>query len=310
MSASSVTPPTHNERIAILHNTLQEYSIETGVWNIGNADRDEKNRPLRDRLPGIAEQINKVKENLSLFFLLEAGRPSKGKSWTSMAAYIQKHTGFQYHSCHTLNATPMAFGKALFFNPEKVAIHHVDQIWLDPKDPAVWGGPYFGNSIVRAHVHPVIDQKVVLDAKIRIAAVHFPMALKDRLEAAQWVSDHHLLADVWAGDFNTFDDDGGPQMIKIITEHAFEEITPQDAISFLAFEHDTIVKSVDIIPTLNSLSSYTHHPEDPTKILVRFASLLDRVFVDPRFDCVATVCPLTDASDHALVIVKIKFCNV
>lgn len=284
-----------------------EYTIGFATFNIANSAGDAKYKPLdEERLREIIKEMNKVKGKVSVFALLEAGRAG----WATKAAAIAEGTGYLYHSCHLLNATPMSFGKALFYDPERVAIHHVVQTWLDMDDPDNWGGAYFGNSILLIHVQPVVDQKIVLDATIRFAAVHFPLGLKDRLEAAAWVAYHGGFAEVWSGDFNTFEDEGGPEMIEIITKNGLKKTTPQGAITFRAFEHDKVPKSVDVIPTLNELSTYVPHPDDPTKILVNYAGGLDHTFVDPNLECKTVVCPLTDASDHALIYSEVTFSSV
>ena len=280
------------------------------VWNIANAQRDETFCPLKSRLQGIIDYIKGLTEMPDILVLLEANRPSQGVPWTMMAADIEAQTGLRYHSCHTVNATPNSFGKAVFFNVNTVALKNVHHFWITEEEKSErWSGPYFGNDVIILEIFPVENQKVIIDKILKLGVVHFPMGKEDRLMASKWLRFFSGFANIWMGDYNTFPDDGGQEMIDIITEFELIHQNPKDTneMTFQAYEHDCIEKDISFIPQLNSASTFKPKEDDPSKILVRFSSVLDHVFTDPNIDCKVIINPLCPFSDHALISAKTSF---
>lgn len=284
-------------------------NIKIYTRNIGNAARDEAHTPLADRVLGIIDDI--LEERPDVVILLEAGRPSGSMSWTEIAAWIEKETGLFYGGIKRINATLWSFGKAFFYNPNTVAVGKFWQHWTGGCD---WSGDGFGNDIVTLDVYPVVDKKVLIDGMFTVAAVHFPMKLDARLKTAQWLVANSNLFTVVMGDFNTFEDDGGPEMIKIITaEMNLVSLLPPDVITFKAFPHDLVEVPNEKLESLNS--DFVVVGEcGPDKSLVLFSSHLDHCFWNVQNGLpknlgayVAHVGKITAASDHAPIILKVTY---
>lgn len=293
----------------------ETFTLTVGCWNIANARRDEEYTPLSTRIRKIADHLLKHPE-IDVMVLLEANRPSGGRSFTSFAAEIEDVTGLRYIGVKYLNATENSFGKAVFVRPNKIFVSAFDQIptgesEVHPlrestvRDYTVATGNYFGNDIVIVKAHPVADDnRIIRDKSVSVGIVHFPMGREDRLQVSRWISDvHNNHVDVWMGDWNTFPDDGGDEMIGIITEK-YPMVPKTKDFTFRAFPHDLIRKPIDfVIPDGSEVVR-----EDEESKMVRFRSCLDHVFVNPTFnDSVgeAVVSDLVDASDHALITVEV-----
>jgi endonuclease/exonuclease/phosphatase family metal-dependent hydrolase len=302
------------------------FNLRFMCFNIANAERDEKENPLLGRLDEIIQAIKDVDPPIDAFVLLEANRPSQGKSWSSIAAEIEEATGYRYQALHILNGSNNPFGKALFVNPDTLICKTDQQSWTEKKD--VWSGGYWGNAVSCFALQPLVTEevqldpnpekppaiirRVILDKQIRLGAVHFPMGRFDRMKVSDWLNAHYDDADIWMGDYNTFPDDGGDEMITRISAH--RRLTHCDLgvpFTFKAFPHDLITKPSSFHSQMNEHSSVESEGVDkdgnPT-INVRFASTLDHVFYHPgNFELRnAFALPLTPASDHARVIVDVS----
>jgi len=228
--------------------------------------------------------------------------------FTEVAARIERETGLKYIGCFSINATPMSFGKALFINPKKAAFGgQMMQHWIRCDDfISKWTGSGFGNDALCVPIFPVYNGKVVIDRHVTIMAVHFPMSLADRLQNSKWLASISSIMSkntIVMGDFNTFSDDGGPDILRIIGEK-WNHID-NDKVTFHAFPHDTIT-----IPkgNLSLLSEETIIKEDlGDTYVVRPASILDHVFVHPDFPYTfdANVGHMTSASDHVSMSVTV-----
>lgn len=283
-------------------NPNETFTISVCCRNIANAQRDETMNPLFKRLPAIIRDMKESSHLTDIFVALEAGRPSQGHTWTEMASQIETETGMRYEHCSRLNASAMSFGKALFINPERVAISKVQQLWTSDEDIHIWGGDCFGNDILLVVVHPVKDGKVVTDLSLSVAFVHFPMKAEERVRVARWIQKWHMLADLWMGDFNTFST-GTPsaeEICKTIEGTSLKEIQPYGSkLTFQAFEHDLVKVPTSELHLISPESQIVDPTPDQNQMVsVRFASQLDRIFIKPTLLCTVLKGPITDASDH------------
>lgn len=277
------------------------------VRNIGNAARDEQHCPLGSRLAYLLDDIKNEKPDVVI--LLEAGRSSNGMNWTEIADTIERDTGLFYGGIKRINATRMSFGKAFFYNPDTVAVGDFNQHWTGD---GVWSGDYFGNDIVTLKIYPVALSKVLVDAPFTVAAVHFPMKLDARLKTSQWLVEHFHLFDAVAGDFNTFEDDGGPEMLEIIKHDAhLVSLLPPHVITFKAFLHDLVDVPNEKLAGLNPSCVVVENGPTTSKVL--FSSHLDHCFLntlampEKEIKFSARVSEITRASDHAAIIITAKY---
>lgn len=286
--------------------------IKITWWNIANAKRDEDMNPLADRLGFIIDEISALQTDVLI--LLEAGRPSKDLTWTEIAGKIEKGTGLTYLGIQRINATPMSFGKAVFYNLNTVVTNMFTQEWTSRKY-GKWSGDHFGNDIIFFDVHPVIDQKVIINKHFRVAAAHLPMKLEARLQVSKWVRHNAGRSfDIIGGDFNTFKDDGGPKMITSITTCSnlttddsltLQEMLPQDTkFTFRAFSHDVVDVPNERLKYIGKHSAVVEEGPETSKVL--FSSWLDHIFATKRFigkigkeSIMTQIGKITSASDHA-----------
>lgn len=304
--------------------------ITVAWWNIANAKRDEDMNPLADRLDMIIDQI---KKNIcpDVLVLLEAGRPSKGMTWTEIAGKIEKETGLFYFGIRRINATLMSFGKAVFYNPKTIALDDLNQFWTKNRS-GKWSGDHFGNDMLVFDAHPVIDNKVVVDKRLSIAAVHFPMKYEARIQVSQFVRNCSHNFDVVGGDFNTFADDGGKSMIEIITasecvdddhnDYALQEMLDESTkMTFKAFDHDVVEVPNHKLPkgfsdpendNTDTEPYFTIIEQGPETSKVLFRSWLDHIFATKHLikragesNIYTQVGEITPASDHAWISIHI-----
>lgn len=103
-------------KIGRLSEEGEHFPLRFGCWNIANAARDEIHNPLASRIGLIIERINL--NPVDVLVLLEANRPSQGRSFTSIAAEIESATGLRYIGVKYLNSTSNAFA---YSNPKSFA---------------------------------------------------------------------------------------------------------------------------------------------------------------------------------------------
>jgi hypothetical protein len=308
-----------------------DYKVNIYFRSLANAERDEIGaklpydqdkpaigNPLANRLQTIIDDINNLEEKPDALFFTEANRSSLGRSWSSMAAEIEEKTGYTYKMCWSTNATAMSFGKALFVDQKRVFLRKGYQMYTTETSD-IPSGDYFGNDVLIAHFSPVelvknesgsVEPKIVIDRVVKCMFVNAPIQLDSRLKLSSWINTYSEKEgiDVVFGDFNTFPDWGGDDMLKLITaEGKLVDLTPKDTVmTFFSFHHDVVSHPIDTKSMFGPPNEIVHETEDT--IYVRHASVLDRVFARP--DIVATVAtvvvhPLTDASDHSGVSIKI-----
>jgi len=257
------------------------------VYNIANARRDNEKSPLYSRLPNIIKYINIV--NPDILVLLEAGRSSSDgetiHSWTSMAATIEQATGLTYEGVWRMDSSLMAFGKAVFIryssigNGRNVAISN--EI-IQPQNE-------FYGSVLKLRIQHA-------EAVTNVGVVHFPMPLKKRMIHSEWVASHAAEYDVVVGDMNTFSDDGGAEMLKVMASAGFHEQLPADTkYTFKGFLHDQIVvskKNMKYHPDSRVISV----DDETGNVTVVPASWLDHVLSKAPLE--ASVITTYAASDH------------
>ena len=305
-----------NDRIAKKSDSSELYRLHVVFRNIANAQRDEAgaalpwtdgkeilSSPLAKRLDVLIKDIKELDPPADALFLLEAARPSQSMSWTEMAARIERETGLTYVGVTHINATAMSFGKALFVNRKTTAVRKFHQLWVSDT-PEIPSGDYFGTDALEVHLSPVVHDRIVVDRVMRCMALHAPMALSSRLAFASWVRKHAEDADIFFGDTNTFPDDGGPEMLRRITEDgALVDVTPKVDRTFFAFPQDVMAYPAS---TQFPPDTCIAHATDDT-VWVRHASVLDRCFARSRLPVHVEVHPITPASDHAAVSIRVDF---
>jgi len=132
------------------------------------------------------------------------------------------------------------------------------------------------------------------------------------------------MCDLLVGDFNTFPEDGGPEMIEALTGTFDDQHDSMSLVSclpadtkwtFKAFEHDICKEDISKLEVIrsNPYNEIIEVTED--KVHVRFSSWLDHVFVSKYMmqrgvvvDC--QVGPYTAASDHMPTITTIDFSRI
>lgn len=290
-----------NERLARNSKPNEEFHLRVMCFNIANAKRDEEFKPLLTRIIHIVKMINRIQSGgMDAFILLEAGRSSVHRTWSMIASYIEEQTGFRYVFNHYLNSSNDSFSKCLFIDPSRVACLWDKQMWTEyghKKD--FWSGAgFWGNSVSLFQLFPVVHEqiqldpnpekpkttvrRVIADAWVNIGACHFPPGgMADRIKASNWLRDHASEADIWMGDFNTYPDDGGEEMIKIITSNGLVQCDLKVPFTFKCFDHDIVTKPASFEEKINPESKIIERTTDKDGnpiIKVLFASVLDHVF--------------------------------
>lgn len=300
----------------------EEFQRYIACLNIANAHRDEVHEPLAGRIGKIAEALNKSPTPIDALFVLEAGRSSGGKSWTALAAELESLTGLTYEGIVRTNASPAPLCKALFLRRDRLAIEGLHSEWISGHFQA-WCGDRFGIDYADVVFHPVatdenvtIDgvthaslRRVIFNQQVRVCAFHFPMDLEQRLYCSRWAREY-TKGDVLMGDFNTFEGEGGEDMIQEITKHRYVRKDIDVPYTFRGFAHDLVKKPEEFRSQLNSHSEVVSTNDDGT-LNVRFASTLDHIFYEKYMlaevglNCY--VQPMHGASDHDCVVAHIIF---
>lgn len=217
----------------------------------------------------------------------------------------------------------------MFINPSSVALSKRKQKWISSDDKThLWCGANWGSAVSLFRFHPAVTElvdmgdgkpsplitRVIRDSCFNLGVVHFPMEKSERLNASTWVDKHSNMAEIWMGDFNTFPDDGGYDMIELIAKNNLVHHELHTPFTFKAFPHDLISKPHSFRDQLNEFSTVEGIDDKVVdsngnpNILVRFASVLDHIFHGSHKVAVkGGALPITDASDHAPIIADIIF---
>jgi hypothetical protein len=279
------------------------------VQNIANAQRDEIGvpcpitgdivaSPLCTRLTKLCKEINKSQPDVSI--CIEGGRGSKGQTWSSIAAEIADKTGMEHTATMLSNGTMNPFGKAVFVRKGRAFCSGVKLV------------PIFEtckkqiSDVTIVSLHTVTDSMPCYSETVRVAIVLMPMARDARMIVSKWINLNAKKADVWVGDFNTFHDDGGPEMIEIIKDNrALVHLGPSEP-TFRAFKHDLVKLPIERAdsPIFGGevMFRYEEH------CYVHFTSTLDHVFIQPHaLEAVeVTYEPITPASDHCAILINVQ----
>ena len=292
-----------------------EEEIRIGEFNAGAANRDNlKGNPLEKRLPEVAKSVNEA--NLHFLCILEAGRqsmhykpspedPSKlvevpGMTWTAMAAYIEHETDLTYLGLYRPNpsANPLCF--ALFANTSRVTLISAS---LKPMNlpNTLWknaGRSMLNVTILVSNGNPQSDEF----KEMNLTFFHFPMGLEDRLAASRAIGDEatNTRTNLLMGDANTFPDDGGPEMLKLMR---VEDRIPKDCLrTFSAFPYDILTRPKEIYEEFfRSVPSKIIKVDDEAGTVTFIPdAVLDRVLCKHDIKVDVHLNPL--ASDHALIV--------
>lgn len=254
--------------------------------NIAASKYDEIYNPFWSRLPILIDELKEAKPDILL--LLEAGRESDGHGWKEITEIISKELNLSYQGILKKGIAERAHGQAIFVSPStKLISFHSIWISLDSnKEPIPIDD---GLMIARATVKHISYPEC-----FRIAFVHFP---KDdrRLTMIHWLAKNKHKFQVVMGDFNTFPDNKGPEMIKFLNTEMIP-LLDQNVITFKGFENDKIkVKNENL--HLFAQARITEKGEVETTIIP--AAKLDHIYItDPTLNCAGYCGPITKASDH------------
>jgi endonuclease/exonuclease/phosphatase family metal-dependent hydrolase len=168
-------------------------------------------------------------------------------------------------------------------------------------------GPYYGLDLIVINCHPVSQkEEAIVNKNLRVAAIHFLTGEADRMETAKWLSRNYHLFDMVMGDFNTFSDKKGPEMKSILETNMQSMILQKEnkIITYKGFSHDVVsIKNecVHLIPEAVVLEV----KEKETKLVA--SDWLDHVYspTNKKLKCKVTVCPVSQASDHALICAEV-----
>ena len=275
---------TINDKIALICENI-ENDIHVVVWNIANAKRDNLLNPLIRRCDFIIQTIKKMQveqSGIDVLVLLEANRASTDSngqvhSFTSIANRIENETGLVYLGIDIMNASGMmSFGKAIFIDINRVYVNKLGQKWAS-ETPDICSGPYLGSSITHLRIWPVSDAKCVINKHFDLGVLHFPMALQDRMEVVKFLQTQ-LKFDLIMGDFNTFPDDGGPEIIDLLSQRGYQNCLPLDCLrTFHAFPHDLLKINGTELHRLEKLKqSLFIKKNDDGSVVLRPVSWLDQ----------------------------------
>lgn len=279
-------------------------SLTVYVQNIACSVRDEQPQGLSlwDRLEPLMENIRQVNPDVAI--LLEAGRSSQGHSWLEMACLLEKGTGLTLVGLLHANGSVNPFAHAIFVNRKTARLASCVNIPV-PVPPE---GPGFDCSLGLSTFNPVVEGKVCYHFQVKVCSVHMPMGARDRMRITQWLADNYAQADMLLGDFNTFPDDMGPEMLAILKQAGLRHLPCNLDYTFQAFPNDQLQVPVEKRQSLHPLAEIVAETE--AHLTVRMVSILDHIFLNPgegRHRMEGHFCPLTEASDHCAMTVRVSF---
>lgn len=265
--------------------------LDIYVRNIACAGRDESRTPFLTRLPLL---INDIKDNNpDVVVLLEAGRSSLGMTWTEMAVLIERQTDLVYVGVSYANLSANPFGHAVFVKKGRALIARMTNALTNVSGDARQG-----------QVTEVVVKTSETNC-VTIGVVHMPMSIEGRLALVQWLCANSARATMWVGDFNTFPDDIGPDMIEQLKESGLVHLPCDAPFTFKAFPHDTLTVPIKKKRFLHPMSIIV--TEDEHSVTVLPVSILDHVFLYKNIiaQCTATFLPHTAASDHSAILIRV-----
>lgn len=278
-------------------------------WNIACSKYDEIHVPLFDRKHIIIETLRNVISDIDVLVLLEAGRKSKGMSFTVFAAEIEEMVGLTYMGICFPESDPNPLGKAYFINRKTVTLGSISSY-------SIYQGERNGNIIdynaLSLEIIPVNEKSNPILLRRRfIDFVHLPVDLKGRKMATKLLAKNSHYTSCYMGDWNTFPDWGGPEMLSEMKKHHWIALTPQDEKTFQCFDHDIVEIPIENIPLLHPDSKIVDNKPTPDgKLRVKCCGCLDQVFVpnlSPYLHDNVSVFPINPGSDHAPILARLYF---
>lgn len=286
-----------NPNICLTSN--EECALRIVCWNIANSKRDNDFHNLIVRLLSIIATIRSMKPDVLIWLeardvidLLKVKRP-----FTEIALEIERSTGLVYAGTDYTNATGSSFGKAVFYNPERAYINKSSQRWTNELSPRTPSGDGFGNSITHLNISPVISGKIVINKSFSVGVVHLPMNLSSRIKICKYLRKYNR-SDIVMGDFNTFPDDGGDEMMNILCSGDYSETLPESSITFRAFDGDEITIENSKLHKFPPSTRVVSKNEDGESITILPSSFLDHCLLRDDFQKKARVISSVYNGEH------------
>jgi len=251
-------------RRAINISYILSYKMSTRILfvNLANSQRDsDSGNSLFSRLPTIVKFIKSVNPDVICF--VEAGRPTRDHdgnlvSWVDMVSMLTNGTGLIQVCITRNNETDMAFGISIFARPG---------LRIDWTSHCLCSDGFKTIAISFS-----INHQTAIVTHLPVNPVQRMSALRELLRIM-----HDDKISFAFGDFNSFPDGNGPEMMSLIEQSGFIEFLNVPG-SFIPFPFDRIPQHPALIHRIDG---------DDGKCIP--LSHLDHVFGLPSSDIVANI---------------------
>lgn len=264
----------------IIVTTTENIVLIIGTCNIGNSIEDEKSEDtnffVREQF--ILETIEKM--NCDILTINEL-RPYRNRINGKMcypSDFLAKIKNYDYIYKYN-NATEMSFANGILYKRSSVFPIKEVLYWLSktPEIPSDTWGMGFGRTILGVKFLPVVNQKIIINAKpIWVYVTHFGIGEEDKNQNVKILPDL-IKRDageddfIILGDFNFFEDrerEGSKQRSALV-ESGFVDVGVESYFSFdetkrcyatfLGFERDSFKSSYESLSVYSKNSSRLDH---------------------------------------------------
>lgn len=232
-------------------------SIKT--FNVANARGDEMSEDWRfgKRIQYVIDEINKTPSDVVLIQeIRKCWNADKSEVLTpsDIAYLIAKGTGLTIAAFERVGITELAFWRLTLYNSSTLFHLGSKPHWINAEGLSHIPGTHqqWGNLIIESKfaqyeevdvsklpAGSVPELTFIPEKTFTVFNVHFPLGREHRMTTSEYIKNIKCDSTCWfaLGDMNTFYDDGGAEMIEIMTSTGAKDIAP-DCPTFSSFPHD------------------------------------------------------------------------
>lgn len=235
-----------------------EFKIVT--FNIANARGDEMSEDYRfgKRINEVISEIKKANSDVVCIQEIRECRSADGTEILSplkIGLIISSELSMTIASFDRVGVTDLSFWRLTLYNERKLYHLGSELFWINeereyslPKTPHQWG-----NLAVRSRFSPFTPIELSRtsgssdppnlyyspDKTFSVVNTHFPIGKRHRMQTSEFIRDldQKDTFQIVVGDMNTFYDDGGQEMIDIMTSAGYADLLPECP-TFTSFPHD------------------------------------------------------------------------
>lgn len=240
--------------------SLTEMDFKVVTFNIANATTDElsENYCFGKRINDVIREIKKADGDIVCIQELRECLSADGSEILTpvkIALILSLELNMAIASLDRVGVTELSFWRLTLYNQNKLFHLSSELFWINkegehtlPRTPLKWGNLAVRSTfapftlIIRGKTPETTENLCFSPEKIfSVVNTHFPLGKSHRMKTAEFVRDLSQKGtfQLVVGDMNTFYDDGGQNMIDIMSSGGYTDLLPDEP-TFSSFPHDKV----------------------------------------------------------------------